>query len=54
MLGTVKAIGQVYGINSISGSILLWIGYLLYSPLLFVLLYAGSLVGAVLGKFYCY
>ena len=54
MLGTVKASGQVYGIDSVVGSILIWIGFLIYSPLLTIMLYIGSLIGALLGTLHNY
>lgn len=49
MEGTVLAAGQIYGVETIDSSILVWLGFFCYSPLLVIFFYAGSLIGALFG-----
>uniref|UniRef100_A0A6A7GFM4 Urea transporter 2-like n=1 Tax=Hirondellea gigas TaxID=1518452 RepID=A0A6A7GFM4_9CRUS len=49
MEGTVLAVGEVYGVGSMTPSILIWLGFLLYSPILSCCFYVGSLIGCCMG-----
>lgn len=50
MRGTVLAAGQVYGVGSITPSILIWLGFTAYSPILAVCFYIGSVIGTMMGS----
>lgn len=50
MEGTLLAAGQIYGVGTVDASILVYLGFLLFSPLLTIFFYMGSLIGTVAGK----
>lgn len=50
MKGTVLATGQIYGVGTIDSSILIYLAFFLYSPLLTLFFYMGCIVGTVIGK----
>lgn len=49
MEGTLLAAGQIYGVGNIDSSILIYLGFLLFSPLLTIFCFMGSIVGTVIG-----
>ncbi|XP_071538841.1 urea transporter 1-like [Panulirus ornatus] len=49
MEGTLLAAGQIYGVGTIDSSILIYLGFLVYSPLLTVFFFMGSVIGTVTG-----
>ncbi|KAK4291182.1 hypothetical protein Pmani_035977, partial [Petrolisthes manimaculis] len=51
MEGTLLAAGQVYGVGTIDSSILVYLAFLLYSPLLTIFFYMGSVIGTIAGVF---
>ncbi|KAK3858569.1 hypothetical protein Pcinc_035255 [Petrolisthes cinctipes] len=53
MEGTLLAAGQVYGVGTIDSSILVYLAFLLFSPLLTIFFYMGSVIGTVAGVFLC-
>lgn len=48
--GSVLAAGQIYGVGTLTPSILIWLGFLLYSPILCCFFYLGSLMSTSAGK----
>ncbi|KAK7073816.1 hypothetical protein SK128_027505, partial [Halocaridina rubra] len=51
--GTLLAAGQIYGVGTIDASILIYLGFFFYSPLLTVFFYFGSLIGTLIGVVAC-
>ena len=51
MKGAILAAGQVYGVGNINSSIMVWLGFLLYSPLLTLHFFIGSIIGSVGGMY---
>lgn len=49
MEGTLLAAGQIYGVGSIDSSILIYLGFLLFSPLFTIFMFMGSIIGTVIG-----
>lgn len=49
MEGTLLAAGQIFGVGTIDSSILIYLGFLVYSPLLTVIFFMGSVIGTVIG-----
>ncbi|ROT80425.1 putative urea transporter 1-like [Penaeus vannamei] len=47
--GTLLASGQIYGVGTVDSSILVWLGFFLFSPLLTVFFYMGSVIGTMIG-----
>ncbi|XP_042865955.1 urea transporter 2-like [Penaeus japonicus] len=47
--GTLLASGQIYGVGTVDSSILVWLGFFLFSPLLSVFFYMGSVIGTMIG-----
>jgi len=45
--GTVLAAGQIYGVGTMAPSVLIWLGFLAFSPLLSLFFFIGSLVGTL-------
>ncbi|XP_066948789.1 urea transporter 1-like isoform X1 [Macrobrachium rosenbergii] len=53
MEGTLLAAGQIYGVGTVDSSILIYLAFLLYSPLLTIFLYIGSIIGTIIGALVC-
>ncbi|XP_018022749.1 urea transporter 2 isoform X2 [Hyalella azteca] len=49
--GSVLAAGQVYGAGNMASSIIIWLAFFLYSPILSVVFYLGSIIGSCLAVF---
>ena len=49
--GSLVSMGQVYAVESIACSAIMYVGITMYSPLLSLALFAGSLLCSVCGKF---
>ncbi|XP_063610974.1 urea transporter 1-like [Penaeus indicus] len=47
--GTLLASGQIYGVGTVDSSILVWLGFFFFSPLLTVFFYMGSVIGTMIG-----
>ncbi|XP_042222463.1 urea transporter 1-like isoform X2 [Homarus americanus] len=49
MEGTLLAAGQIYGVGTIDPSILIYLAFLLFSPVLTIFFYMGSVIGTIIG-----
>lgn len=49
MRGSLVSMGRIYAVESIAGSVIMYGGIFLFSPLLCVSLYVGSLIGSLVG-----
>lgn len=47
--GIIVAAGQVYGVEDEIGGILIYIGILIYSPILFMMSVFGAILGTICG-----
>ena len=50
MQGSFLAAGQIYGVGTMDSSILIFLGFLVFSPFLSVFFFGGSIIGSVLGE----
>ncbi|CAL8109150.1 unnamed protein product [Orchesella dallaii] len=50
--GIVLSAGQVYGVNNELGSVLIYIGIMIYSPILFMMSVFGAILGTSTGLFF--
>ncbi|XP_068239824.1 urea transporter 1-like [Palaemon carinicauda] len=53
MEGTLLAAGQIYGVGTVDSSILIYLAFFIYSPLLTIFLYIGSIIGTLIGAIVC-
>ncbi|CAG2055945.1 unnamed protein product [Timema podura] len=49
MVGTVVSVGQVYAVNDVTASVLMYAAILIFSPLLAAMSYIGALLGTLTG-----
>jgi hypothetical protein len=42
--------GQVYGVNNLVGSILMYFATMVYSPTVFMMSFAGATLGSIAGE----
>lgn len=46
------SMGQVYGVNNLIASMLMWMATLLYSPTLCMMSASGAILGTIFGKIF--
>lgn len=52
--GSLLSMGQVYAVESVVCSIIMYIGIIMFSPMLSIALFSGSLLASVCGKLQSY